>query len=338
MKNSARLVALLAVVLVLGWASTRIFAPGKPLDLFEGYVEGDLALIGPIEGERLLRLAVEPGAQVKKGDALFTVATPVLDAQRAEAQARVDQSQANLENLKAALNRPEQVAVLKATLARTEASLVLSQTDYDRQVYLLPKGATTAAARDQAKFALDRDKAAVNEAQRQIDAALLPSRNQEISAAEAAIIQSQAQMQEIETRIRRQSVFAPDDGIIQDVYFWPGEMVGAGQPVLALLPPQNRKIRIYVSETQLSRFSLGSKITVSCDACGKELDARVIYISSQAEFTPPVIFSLQERGKLVFRVDARPDGANLHLPLGLPISAKLLPPETPKPVAVEIGR
>ena len=168
----------------------------------------------------------------------------------------------------------------------------------------------------------------MNEAQRQIEAALLPSRNQEISGAEAAIIQAQAQLKQVETRIARQSVIAPADGIIQDVYFWPGEMVGAGQPVLALLPPENRKIRVYVSETQLSRFALGSKIAVSCDACDKGLEARVVYISQQAEFTPPVIFSLQERGKLVFRIDARPDGADLKLPLGLPITAKLVATET----------
>ncbi|MGO9390135.1 HlyD family secretion protein [Rhodoblastus sp.] len=323
MNKRLRFVAIAAALIVLGWAASKIFAPGKSPDIFEGYVEGDLSQIGPIEGERLAQLEVQPGSQVKKGALLFTMATPVLDEQRAEAVARVEQAQANLENLKAALNRPEQIAVLKATLARADASLVLSQTEYDRQVYLLPKGATTVAARDQAKFALDRDKAAVAEAQRQIDAALLPSRTHEIAAAEAAISEDQAQLQQIETRIGRQSVHAPEDGIIQDVFFWPGEVVAAGQPVLALLPPENRKIRFYVPETQLARFSLGAKVAVSCDNCPAGLETRVIYISQQAEFTPPVIFSLQERGKLVFRIDARPDGDNLSLPLGLPISARL---------------
>ncbi len=327
MKNRARLLALVAVVLVAGWAASKIFAPTKPLDVFEGYVEGDLEQIGPIEGERLKQLDVQPGAQVRKGAPLFTVATPVLDEQRVEARAKVEQEQATLENLKAALNRPEQIAVLKATLARTQASLVLSQTEYDRQVYLLPKGATTVAARDQAKYALDRDKAAVAEAQRQIDAALLPSRHHEIAAAQASIIQAQAQLDQVDTRINRQTVHAPEDAIVQDVYFWPGEMVVAGQPVLALLPPENRKIRIYVPETQLSRFSLGAKLAIACDNCAPGLEARVIYISQQAEFTPPVIFSLQERGKLVFRVDARPDDDNLKLPLGQPVTARLVAQE-----------
>ena len=206
MKSRAKFIAPLLVLLVLGWAATKIFAPGKPLDLFEGYVEGDLVQIGPIEGERLAQLDVQPGSRVEKGAPLFTMATPVLDQQRMEAQARVDQAQATLENLKEALNRPEQIAVFKATLERAKASLVLSQSDFDRQSALLPKGATTVAQRDQAKYALDRDKAGVAEAERQIDAALLPSRNQEILGAEAAILQANAQLHQIDVRIARQKV------------------------------------------------------------------------------------------------------------------------------------
>jgi HlyD family secretion protein len=323
MKNRAKFIAPILILLVLGWAGTKIFAPGKPLDLFEGYVEGDLVQMGPIEGERLAQLDVQPGSRVEKGAPLFTMATPVLDQQRMEARARVDQAQATLENLKQALNRPEQIAVFKATLERAKASLVLSQSDFDRQSALLPKGATTVAQRDQAKYALDRDKAGVAEAERQIDAALLPSRNQEILGAEAAILQANAQLHQIDVRIARQSVSAPSAGVIQDVYFWPGELVAASQPILALLPPENRKIRIYVPEPQLAKFSLGGQIEVSCDNCPSGLKARVIYISQQAEFTPPVIFSLQERGKLVFRVDARLDDNRLTLPLGLPVTARL---------------
>ena len=323
MNSKLRVILPVVAVLALGWAATRAFAPEKPQDVFEGYVEGDLAQIGPIEGERVAQLFVEPGAQVAKGAPLFVMATPVLDQQRAESRARVEQAQATLDNLKAALNRPEQIAVLQAGLDRAQASLVLSQAEYDRQSTLLAKGAATAAARDQAKFALDRDKAGVVEAQKQIVAALLPGRNQEITGAEAAFFQAGAQLRQIEVRIARQSVSAPADGVVQDVYFRPGEVVSAGQPILALLPPQNRKIRIFVPETQLSRFALGAMLDISCDSCPPGIKARIIYISQQAEFTPPVIFSLQERGKLVFRIDARPDGADLKLPLGQPIMARI---------------
>ena len=188
------------------------------------------------------------------------MATPVLDQQRAEAQARVEQAEASLQNLKEALNRPEQIAVLKASLERAEASLVLSQADYERQATLLPKGATTVAQRDQAKFALDRDKAGVAEAQRQIEAALLPSRSHEISAAEATILQNKAQLDEINVRIRRQSVSSPAAGVD------PGRLFLAGRDrrardsrSSALLPPENHKMRIYVPETRLAEFALGAQ-------------------------------------------------------------------------------
>jgi HlyD family secretion protein len=330
MKNLRRLVVAAVALLVIGWAASKIFAPAKPQDVFSGYVEGDLVQIGPVEGERLGLLNVEPGDRVARGAILFTMATPVLDQQRAEAEAKIVQAEANMKNLEASLQRPEQIAVLQAAVDSAKAALVLSQTEYDRQVYLLPKGATTVAARDQAKFALDRDKANLAQAERQVEAGLIPSRRQEISAAAAAITQAQAERDQIDVRIARQTVRAPAAGIVQDVYFWPGEIVAAGQPILALLPPENRKIRFFVSEPQLSRFALGAKVSISCDHCRPGLQARVIYISQQAEYTPPVIFSLQERGKLVFRVDARLDDASVLLPLGLPIEARLSGAEAAK--------
>ncbi len=330
MKNLRKLVVAAVVLLVIGWAASKIFAPTRPQDVFSGYVEGDLVQIGPVEGERLAKLIVEPGDEVASGALLFTMATPILDEERAEGEAKVAQARANLKNLQEALQRPEQIAVLQAAVESAKAALVLSQTEYDRQAYLLPRGAATVAARDQAKFALDRDKANLAQAERQVEAGLIPSRSQEISAAGAAITQAQAELDQIDVRIARQTVHAPANGIVQDVFFWPGEIVAAGQPILALLPPENRKIRFFVPEPQLSRFALGAKAAVSCDNCRPGLQARVIYISQQAEYTPPVIFSLQERGKLVFRVDARLDDPSVLLPLGLPIEARLLPAEAAK--------
>ncbi|HUO54881.1 MAG TPA: HlyD family efflux transporter periplasmic adaptor subunit [Rhodoblastus sp.] len=324
MKKLGQIVAALVLVGLIAWAAGKVFAPAKPQDLFTGYVEGDLVQIGPVEGERLAKLDVQPGDQVAKGAELFTMATPVLDQMQAESKAKVAQAEANLNNLRAALQRPEQLAVLQAAVEAAKAALVLSQTEYERQETLLKTGSATVAARDQARFARDRDKANLAQTERQVEAGRIPSRKQEIVAAEAAITQAQAELDQISVRIGRQTVCAPAAGIIQDVYFWPGEIIAAGQPILALLPPENRKIRFYVPEPQLARFSLGDKMAVSCDNCPTGLQGRVIFISQQAEYTPPVIFSLQERGKLVFRIDARLDDPNVLLPLGLPISARLV--------------
>jgi HlyD family secretion protein len=108
--------------------------------------------------------------------------------------------------------------------------------------------------------------------------------------------------------------------------------VNAGQPVLALLPPANLRVRFYVPEPMLSTIMLGQTVSVTCDNCGADLRARITFISQEAEFTPPVIFSEQERAKLVFRVEARPLDPDLRLPIGLPVT--VLPPE---PVQTSAG-
>jgi len=115
---------------------------------------------------------------------------------------------------------------------------------------------------------------------------------------------------------------------VQDVFFRAGEVVNAGQPVLSVLPPQNLRLRFYVPEPVLATFALGQTVAVACDSCPAGIEAKVSFISREAEYTPPVIFSEQERAKLVFRIEARPAAA-MNLPIGLPVSVRPLPPERP---------
>jgi len=291
---------------------------------FLGYVEGDLLYIAPIEGERLASLAVEVGDQVEAGAPLFSMETPVLDAQRKEAAARIAQMGAQLENLKAAMNRPQQVAVLQAAVERAEAELKLSQQNFDRQKALYAARDVSKATLDNAQMALSRDQAALAEAKRQVDAALLTGRSQEIDAAEAALRQARAQITQLDIRISRQrDNIAPAAGVVQDVFFRKGESVNPGQPVLSLLPPGNRKARFYVPQARLAGVKLGGRVRVLCDGCAKDLFARIFYVSGREEYTPPVIFSDQEREKLVFKVEARMEGQARELPLGLPLQLRL---------------
>jgi HlyD family secretion protein len=107
----------------------------------------------------------------------------------------------------------------------------------------------------------------------------------------------------------------PADAKVQDVFFRAGEVVNAGQPVLSLLPPGNLRVRFYVPEPALSSLALGQTVRVTCDN---------FFISREAEYTPPVIFSEKERAKLVFRIEARPVGT-WSLPIGLPVSVNPVP-------------
>ncbi|PPD46192.1 MAG: HlyD family secretion protein [Methylocystis sp.] len=317
-----KLALVLAILVSLGsffaWRMTRVdSAANAP---FLGYVEGETLYIGPNEGERVAVLFVSAGAAVKAGDPLFSMSTPLLDRSRAEAVARIGQLEAQMQNLKAATSRPEQIAILQAGLERAEAALTLSRNDYQRQRTLFRQGHVARAALDRAEMALRRDEASVKEARRQVEAARIPGRSQEIEAAEAALGQARAQLQAIDIRIARQSVAAPAAGVVQDVFFRPGEVVNAGQPVVALLPPENRRVRFYVPEPRLATVKVGARVKVNCDGCASDLFGRISFVASRQEYTPPVIFSDVERAKLVFKAEARLEGAARELPLGMPVA------------------
>ncbi|WP_292532833.1 HlyD family efflux transporter periplasmic adaptor subunit [Methylocystis sp.] len=325
MKRLAFLIAL-ALVAVVVWRIA--YRPAPPADVFLGYVEGEILYIGPYETERVASLAVSAGAQVKKGDPLFTMSTTLLDRARDEASARIAQLEAQVENVQAAMNRPEQIAVLQAGLERAEAALQLSRSDYDRQRKLYAEGHVAKAALDRAEMARARDEASVKEARRQVEASRMASRSQEIEAAEANLKQARAQLDAMNIRVKRQSVVAPAEGVVQDVFFRPGEIVTAGQPVIALLPPENRKVRFFVSEPELPKISLGERMRITCDGCVDNLYGRVSFIASRQEYTPPVIFSDKERAKLVFKAEARLEGAARALPLGMPVAVAPAPEST----------
>jgi HlyD family secretion protein len=319
-------IALAAVLLLVTGGATAWYFNQKeiPLSGYQGYVEGNLIQMGPEESGRIERLLVEAGDHVSDGQLLFSIEATAQIAQVEEAQARLGQAKAQLENLRAAGQRPEQIAILDATRERAQAAFELARGDLERQKILFDRGYSSRARLDQAEAAFDRDKAALEEVQRQITAARLSARTSEIAAGEAAVRVAKANLEQARTRLIKRRVSSPANARVQDVHYRTGEVVNAGYPVLTLLPPAHLKIRFYVPEPVLATLSLGQTVDVACGSCPEDLRARVVFVSQQAEFTPPVIFSEQERSKLVFRAEARPLLSEVALPIGLPVTVRLL--------------
>jgi HlyD family secretion protein len=146
--------------------------------------------------------------------------------------------------------------------------------------------------------------------------------------AQQVLREAEARLNSAETRLARRRVFSPAAGVVQQVYYRPGETVAAGRPVVALLPPGNIKIRFFVPEAMLPKIALGDAIELQCDGCAGDLTARISFIARSAEFTPPVIYSLEERAKLVFLVEARPERPDA-LRVGQPVSVMLAPAKAP---------
>ena len=140
--------------------------------------------------------------------------------------------------------------------------------------------------------------------------------------AEAALRTAQARLNSAQTRLARRKVFSPVTGSVQQIYYRGGELVPAGKPILALLPPGNLKVRFFVNEATLPKFKFGDPVTVTCDGCARDITAKISFISRTSEFTPPVIYSMDERSKLVFLIEARPERPE-RLRVGQPVSVAL---------------
>lgn len=139
---------------------------------------------------------------------------------------------------------------------------------------------------------------------------------------DAALRSAEARLNSAKTRLDRRTMKSPVAGTVQQVYYREGETVPAGRPVLALLPPSNLKIRFYAPQAELPIIKIGDQVTVSCDNCEQGLTARVSFISRTNEFTPPVIYSLEERAKLVYLIEAHPEHPE-KFRVGQPVSVKL---------------
>ena len=147
--------------------------------------------------------------------------------------------------------------------------------------------------------------------------------------AEAAMRSAQARLNSSQTRLSRRKAFSPAVGTVQQIYFRVGELVPAGRPVVAILPPGNMKVRFFVNEATLPTIALDDVVNVQCDGCPNGLIARISFIARTAEFTPPVIYNLEERNKLVFMIEALPEKPEM-LRVGQPVTVTLSPRERTK--------
>jgi HlyD family secretion protein len=279
---------------------------------WQGYVEGEYVMLASPYPGQLQKLHVRRGEQALAGKPVFALEQEAERAARLEAEQRLKSAEARLENLGVPRRAPE-IAALRAELRQAQAALDLSKANLAREENLVRAGATSRARYDEARTALERDKARVAEADAQLKNAQMPvGRELERKAAEGEVEAARAALKQAEWRLGQKSVAAPVAGLVHETYFVEGEWVPAGRPVAALLPPGNLKARFYVPEIALSALAIGKPLEIRCDGCPAPIAAQVNFVSSQAEYTPPVLYSKESRAKLMFLVEARLDGAKLR--------------------------
>jgi HlyD family secretion protein len=248
-----------------------------------GYGEGDSAMISAPQAGWVTELKVERGTVVKRGDLLFVLDSTTQEASREQASDALNQA--------------------RASLKQEQSNLAYTRTELTRQESL---------ARAHAGTPTDLDLARTNEQQSVA----------KIGQLQAQIGQMEANLKGAAYGLSQRQIVSQTEGPVQDIYFRPGEYVPASTPVVSVLPPANVYARFFVPETELPKVKLGQKVQVNCDGC-KPMTATITFIAAQAEFTPPVIFSVNNREKLVYKLEARGAGG-LDIHPGQPVTVKAL--------------
>jgi HlyD family secretion protein len=298
---------ILVIVVLAGatLAALPFLLADRALRPYQGWIEADTLFIGTETTGRLTKLDVAEGQATEAGTRLFKLDSLSEEAAVAAASATLAQSQAALDLAQAAQKRPEEIDVLRASEREASARLELAEQDLDRTRVLVERGTSTRANLDTATATEAANRAALDNVRSQIILAALPARDETLRQAREAVATARAELASAQAALARRSVSAPATGSIETLYYRAGEVVPAGRPIVALLPPENLRIRFFVPETEIARFSLGQPIRVTCDAC-RPTEAKVSFIAKTAEYTPPEIYSLEERAKLVYRVEAIP--------------------------------
>jgi HlyD family secretion protein len=291
-----------------------------PKDTYAGYVEAQSLSINAPQSGWLTEVLIDRGAQVATGQPLFVLDDTQAAAQLQGAEARKVASDAQAADLSKGA-READIAPLLAQAQQARASLDLARSNQARYEALFAKGYASEAQIDSYRQATRSAEAGLKSVEKTIEEKRLAARTDQLAAAKAAAEASKADVAASQWVVDERAVKSRTSGRVDERLREPGEYVAAGTPVLTLLPKGREFVRFYVPQSELARFKIGQSLKVSCDGC-KAQTAKVRFIAHEAEFTPPVIYSLKERQKLVFLIEAVPERPD-DLHAGQPVDVGL---------------
>lgn len=290
---------------------------------FSGYIEAEYTRVASPMGGRLLALNVQRGGEVKVGDPLFVLESNNEAAAVQESQARLSRSTAMLADQSKG-KRLDEIAVLQTQYDAAHVALKQAEDDVQRQQELAQSGYTSGANLEKLQSQLKLAQVRQQEAAAQLKVAQLAAREDAQKAAAADVQASKALLAQAQWRLAQKSISAPVAAQVEDTLYRVGEWVPAGMPVVTLLEANAMKVRFFIPQAKLPLIKQGAVISVACDGC-QPFKAHISYIANTAEFTPPVIYSKENRAKLVFLVEAKPE-SNVRLAPGQAVDVWLESP------------
>lgn len=290
--------------------------------VYDGYVEGEYVYLASSQPGQLQRLSVARGDSVGSDAPVFQLEATNETAEVAQARRQLQAAQAQESDLMVGKRKAE-LDVIRAQLAQARADATHASTQLQRDEQQYKDGGVAKSQLDDSRSLAASTAAHVQELASQLEVARLPGRGDQIRAQTATAQAAQAALAQAQWKLDQKDVRAPQAGLVFDTMYRPGEWVPAGSPVVRMLPPGNVKVRFYVPETAVGALTRGRRVSIHCDGCAGEMPASVTFVSDQAEYTPPVIYSNERREQLVFLVEARPAAADaLKLHPGQPVEVR----------------
>lgn len=297
---------------------------GDGILMASGTVEATDAQLGFQLPGRVVSIAPREGDRVRTGQELARLDRAELEARREQSQAQVQAAEAALAELRRG-SRQEEIGQARAALAAAEERRADAERDLARTRRLFEGGAVSREALDKSQVALDVARAQRNQVAEQLRLVQAGPRPERIEAARAQVSQAEAAARGVEATLGQTVLAAPFDGVITVRHREPGEIVPAGAPVVTVLDPRSRYVRIYIPENRLGAVRLGTPAAITADTYpGKTYPGEVSFIASEAEFTPKSVQTTEERVRLVYEVKVRVTGdAEFDLKPGLPADVRL---------------
>jgi HlyD family secretion protein len=308
----------LKMVTPAGLAAAAAFMVGgcshKHLNSYQGYIEGRFVYVSSPQSGRLEGVSVTRGETIAAGHPLFQLENEPEADEVHQAEQLLRTSGSRLADLQTG-KRPAEVDVTRAQLMQA-----LSEKEQAEQILASDQAQYHAGGIPQtdlinARAAAESSAAKVQELEASLAVDALPARAQQIKAQQEQVAADGAALANAEWKLQQKQIASPRQGLVFDTLYRRGEWVAAGSPVVELLPPENIEIRFFVPEPVMGKLRVGQSVRVNCDGCSTSLSAPITFISPQNEYTPPVIYSNENRSKLVFMVIAKPsaeEAADLH--------------------------
>ncbi len=317
------LVLLISIIIFVGYR----FGRSRRVAV-QGYVElTNLRLASKIAG-RIDKVFVEEGDSVSKGDTLYIISTPELDAKLMQVEAMLSGAKAIDAKAKAGTRKPI-VQSARDMWQKAKVGVSLARQTYARVQRLYEEGVVSAQKRDEAYASLEAARATERGAKSQYLLAVEGASREDKAAAAAQVQQAQSVVEEVERYLADRVVYAPTDGVVATVVANEGEIVGSGFPVVTIAENDTATANFNIPETLLPQMVCGEHFEAEVPALGKRVGFEVTHISVEADYATQSATSARGDFDIrTFAVKMKPLSRDVALRAGMSVIIELQKPES----------